>query len=213
MIQRLPTVADDLIRFDEFCVLVADGEKADLIDGVIYRASPDSRIHIGLKGFIFRLISDFMDAQDIDGFAFFSRFACKITDLRSPEPDVGYVRPEHSDRVHDKYMVGGPDIAVEIVSRDSRQRDYGDKRQLYEEAGVDEYWIIDPIQQLAEFLGLREGTYDLLPLKDNRIFQSAVLPGFWLDVRWLFSKPLPKPANCLRQILASKTKSKGRRKK
>lgn len=42
MIQRTP-IAEDLVTFDEFCRLVRDGQKADLIDGVIYMASPDSR--------------------------------------------------------------------------------------------------------------------------------------------------------------------------
>lgn len=213
MIQHLPTLAEDLIRFEDFCVLVADGEKADLIDGVIYMASPDSRINNDLNGFVFRLIADFIDDQNIDGFAFFSRFACKITELRSPEPDVGYVRPERSHLVHEKYMDGGPDIAVEIVSRDSRQRDYGEKKQLYQDAGVQEYWIVDPIQRRVEFLGLKEGQYELIALEDNYIFRSRVLPGFWLDVNWLLARPLPKGADCSRAIASATKKRSGKRRK
>jgi Uma2 family endonuclease len=100
-------------------------------------------------------------------------------------------------------MVGGPDIAVEIVSRDSRQRDYGEKKQLYAEAGVAEYWIIDPLQQRCEFHRLHVGRYALVPLEHNRLFRSAALAGFWLDVEWLLAKSLSNEYEILQEILCS----------
>ena len=109
-------------------------------------------------------------------------------------------------------MEGGPDIAVEIVSRDSKSRDYGEKRQLYESAGVTEYWIVDPIQRRVEFLRLVDGTYEPVPLEDNRIFRTAVIPGFWLDVEWLLAKQVPRGYLCLKKILASGGKRAKRKK-
>jgi Uma2 family endonuclease len=212
MIQRA-RVDDDLVRYRSFRALIGDGQKADLIDGVIYMASPDTRLSNELNSFVFRLIADYIEAQQIDGFAFFSRFACRISDLRAPEPDAGYVVPERAHLVHDNEMEGGPDIAVEVVSRDSRSRDYGEKRELYEAAGVSEYWIIDPLQRRVQFLGLRDGRYELLPLENNSIFRSNVIPGFWLNVDWLLTRPLPAAYRCLQEILASQTKPARKRKK
>lgn len=194
-------VADDLISVEEFYNLVPDGQKADLIDGVIYIASPDSLRANDLTGFVYRLFQDFLEVRGVGGKAFFSRFACKLGEFRAPEPDVGYVRPERVGLVEEGGMRGEPDIAVEIVSRESRHRDYGDKRQLYEESGVSEYWIIDPIQQRVEFLVLEEGRYRLAPLEQNRIFRSRALSGFWIDVDWLLSDPLPPATRCLQFIL------------
>lgn len=212
MVQRYPSSAesfvDDLVRYDTFRAIVGDGQKADLIDGVIYMASPDSRLNNTLNGFLFTLISNYVEARDIDGFVFFSRYACRISDVRAPEPDVGYVRPENADRVHENEMDGGPDIAVEIVSRDSRQRDYGEKLELYQSAGVEEYWIVDPLQQRVQFLVLVEGRYELAPLENNRIFRCGVIPGLWLDVSWLLARPVPRAYRCLQQILAANAKGK-----
>jgi len=217
MVQRIPgfaaPFADDLVRYDTFRAIVGDGQKADLIDGVIYMASPDSRINNKLNGFLFNLISMYIEARDIDGFVFFSRYACRISDIRAPEPDVGYVRPENADRVHENEMEGGPDIAVEIVSRDSVQRDYGEKRELYEAGGVEEYWIVDPRQQRVQFLRLKNGRYDLAPLEENRVFKSSVIPGFWLDVNWLLARPIPKAYRCLEEILATPAKLPRKRKR
>ncbi len=212
MIQRL-TTDDDLVHYDTFRAIVGDGQKADLIDGVIYMASPDSKINNTLNGFLFRLMCDYIEARGIEGFVFFSHYSCRISDIRAPEPDVGYVRPENADRVHENEMDGGPDIAVEIVSRDSVQRDYGEKRELYQAAGVEEYWIVDPRMQRAQFLRLKGGRYELAMLESNRIFRSSVIPGFWLDVNWLLARPVPPAYRCLQEILAAKPKPTRKRKR
>src|SRR5437667_8200038 len=107
MIQRTPT-AHGLVDYKAYRELVKDGEKADLIDGVIYMASPDTRLSNTLNGFLYQLIEGFTAAREIEGFAFFSRFSCKLSDYRAPEPDVGYVRPERVHLVQERHMLGGP---------------------------------------------------------------------------------------------------------
>jgi Uma2 family endonuclease len=194
-------VADDLVTVEQFYALVSDGQKADLIDGVIYMSSPDSRRANKLTLFLAGLFQGFVEARGIGGDVLFSRFAFRLSDFSAPEPDVAYVRPERAGLVDEGGMRGGPDIAVEVVSRESRHRDYDLKRRLYEEAGVSEYWIVDPIQKRVEFLLLEEGRYQLAPLEQNRLFRSRALPGFWIDVDWLLADPLPPATRCLREIL------------
>ena len=99
-------------------------------------------------------------------------------------------------------MLGGPDIAIEVVARESRTRDYVEKRRIYEEAGVREYWIVDPLQARVEILRLGAGGYELVPLQRNRIFVSGVIPGFWIDADWLLAEPIPTAHFCLHQILS-----------
>ena len=195
-----PSIDSDLFTVDEFCRVLPDGQKADLIDGVIYMASPDTRRNDRLGGWIKFLLQGYASAKGL-GEVYGSRFAFELTEFRAPEPDAAFVRAERLSLVGEKRMVGGPDIAVEIVSRDSRQRDYGEKKQLYAEAGVSEYWIIDPLQQRVEFHRLQAGRYELIPLEDNRLFRSAVLEGFWLNVEWLLAEPLPNEYETLQNIL------------
>jgi Uma2 family endonuclease len=81
---------------------------------------------------------------------------------------------------------------VEIVSEDSRTRDRRDKYFEYETAGVREYWMVDPDNREARFLGLGpNGRYAPLPVDQSGVFRSTVLPGFWLRVEWLWQDPLP----------------------
>jgi Uma2 family endonuclease len=192
----------DLVSVEEFFCLVPDGQKADLIDGVIYMASPDTRRSDRLGGLIKFLLQGYAAVKGL-GEVYGSRFAFELTEFRAPEPDVAFVRTERLTLVSDRRMMGGPDIAVEVVSRDSRQRDYGEKKQLYADAGVTEYWIIDPLQQRCEFHRLHEGHYELVPLEHNRIFRSAVLEGFWLDVEWLLAETLPNEYDLLQELVRS----------
>lgn len=191
----------DLVTVEEFYRLVPDGQKADLIDGVIYMASPDTRRHDWLGGFIKFLVQGYVWQKNL-GRVFGSRFAFILSDTFAPEPDIAFVRRERLHLVHEKGMDGGPDLVIEIVSRDSRQRDYVDKKQAYQDAGVSEYWLIDPLQQRVEFFRLTAGRYELVPLEANRIFRSAVLEGFWIDVEWLLADPPPNGYEKLQEVLA-----------
>jgi Uma2 family endonuclease len=192
----------DLVSVEEFFCLVPDGQKADLIDGVIYMASPDTRRSDRLGGWIKFLLQGYAAVKGL-GEVYGSRFAFELTEFRAPEPDVAFVRTARLSLVDERRMVGGPDIAVEVVCRDSRQRDYGEKKQLYIDAGVAEYWIIAPLQQRCEFHRLHAGRYDLVPLENNRLFRSAILEGFWLDVEWLLTESLPNEYEILQEILRS----------
>jgi Uma2 family endonuclease len=196
-----PTETPAPITVEQFVELVEDGQKADLIDGEIFMASPDSP-KSDLIGFFLRTLIQRVAKGRRPGQAFGSRVAFELSRYRCPEPDVSFVLAERLDIIAPGRGVGAPDIAVEIVSDDSIQRDYVRKRVLYEESGVREYWIVDPIANRCLFLVLEGGRFAEAPLLHGRYFQSGVLPGFWLDPRWVLAWPLPDEDECLQKILA-----------
>ena len=61
------------------------------------------------------------------------------------EPDVLFLAKEHLGRLRDSHIEGPADLVVEIVSKESRGRDRGEKFYEYGEGGVPEYWLLDPI--------------------------------------------------------------------
>ncbi len=185
---------------EDFYLLVEDGQKADLIDGVIYLASPDTEISDDLNSFLLTLLRTYT-RQRTGGRVSGSRFCYRLGPHNAPEPDVAWVSARRLKAiVKPKGGFGPPDLAIEIVARDSRSRDYVKKRRLYETSGVSEYWIIDPLKDHYEFLYLVEGVYRPIPIEGG-VVRSHVVPGFWLDVVWLQSRPLPLESDCLRQIL------------
>jgi Uma2 family endonuclease len=102
---------------------------------------------------------------------------------KAREPDVLFIRPDRP-RYHGEYPQG-VDLAVEIVSggSDDRKRDLVTKREEYAAAGIPEYWIIDPHEELIIVLTLDGKIY-----REHRVFRrgesanSVLLPDFAVDV-------------------------------
>src|SRR5581483_3314201 len=170
--------------YEDFCALVRDGEKADLIDGVIHMASPDNTIAGDIFSWLITLMFDYVELFDL-GKVFGSRIACKLSEYNAPEPDILFIRKKHKKRILRGRIDGAPGIAVEIVSPDSVERDYELKLPLYEKYGVEEYWIVDEVNRTATFHRLgADGKYAEVKPR-NGIFRSKVMKGFWLRLEWL----------------------------
>ncbi|HBI43055.1 MAG TPA: hypothetical protein DDY78_09390 [Planctomycetales bacterium] len=186
--------------FEDFCLLVKDGQKADLIDGVIYMASPDNNDANRLCVWLLTLMEMFVEANDL-GDMFVSRSAFRLDGGNSPEPDIAFVRKERLHLVLRGFTDGPPDLAVEIVSPESVERDYKKKRLQYQRAGVLEYWIIDEIEEKVTLLRLAANRVyrEVRPRKG--VLASEAMPGFWLRAEWLWQTPRPKKAKVLKMLL------------
>ena len=121
-----------------------DDIRAELIDGELIFLEAPSSIHQELIGELFFEIKLYIRTNN---------GPCKI--LPSPldvqldcdnrtmlQPDISVIC--HRDRIVKKGVYGAPDLCIEIVSPSSRKRDYEKKRMKYQNAGVREYWIVDP---------------------------------------------------------------------
>lgn len=95
--------------------------------------------------------------------------------------DLSYVAADRLDMVQSKGIYGAPDLLVEILSpgKRSTNRDRVEKRQLYEQFGVQEYWIVHPYEEEIAIYGLQEGKYE-------RLEQSRLLEGVDLNREDIF---------------------------
>ncbi len=91
---------------------------------------------------------------------------------------------------------------VEIISPSSRWIDLQKKKELYARFAIPEYWVIDSFRQVAYFWKNNGGLWEDLPVDEMNIARSAIIPGFWLRVDWLFAEELPEESAVLAAILA-----------
>jgi Uma2 family endonuclease len=202
VIKPMSTVSrQKLYTFDDFCALIREDQKADLIDGVIYMASPENTAATDIFMWLGGLTDFFVRKKKLSRM-FGSRVAFHIDDRNGPEPDLAFVAAKRLRLVKRRRVDGAPDLAIEIVSPESIDRDFVLKRRRYEQAGVREYWIIDELESRVTLLRLgRDGRYkEVRPRKG--VLESKVISGFWLRPAWLWQKELPDPDEVLREILA-----------
>jgi Uma2 family endonuclease len=148
---------------------------------------------------------EFYAEAKVLGEVFGSRVALRLDKINGPEPDIVFILKKNTHRIKRGYINGPADIAVEIVSPDSVDRDYVKKRAQYERFGVTEYWILDEVEQTTTFLRLdKKGKYREVRLRDG-VFRSSVLTGFWFKPDWLWQSPRPKKLEVLQLILGAAT--------
>jgi len=177
------------MAYAEFLEWHPEAQMAEWVDGEAFIMAPPSTRHQDLTLFLGSILRFYVESRGA-GRVFIAPVQMKLG-RSGREPDVLFVSNENKARVEGLYLNGPADLAVEIVSPESRGRDHKEKFREYEQAGVREYWIVDAANRLVQFYALGTSqTYASLPIAQD-VFQSQVIQGLWLDVKWLWQDPLP----------------------
>ncbi|MBA3946349.1 MAG: Uma2 family endonuclease [Herpetosiphonaceae bacterium] len=134
----------------------------------------------------FLLFAFFTWVQQIGGTVLYAPLRLQIRARKFREPDLLLVRNADDPRRQNAYWLGA-DLVVEIVSPDDPERDTQVKRDEYAEAGIPEYWIVNPEDETVMVLRLEGVQY-----VEHGIFRrgdaasSALLTGFTIDVNAVF---------------------------
>lgn len=139
---------EEIYTIDDIYAL-AEGERAELIDGKIYYMAPPSRTHQRILGAVYRKIADYIDIHQGTCEVNIAPFAVFLN-----KDDINYVEPDISvicdpSKLDEKGCHGAPDWIIEIVSPGGRSMDYYKKLLKYNTAGVIEYWVVDPEKKLV----------------------------------------------------------------
>ncbi len=121
-----------------------DGQRAELIDGVIYDMTPPNRMHQELVSQFTKTIGQYIDKNNGLCKVYPAPFAVFLNndDKNYVEPDISVICDKN--KLDDRGCNGAPDFIIEVVSPSSRKMDYSNKMTLYSNSGVREYWIVDP---------------------------------------------------------------------
>lgn len=90
-------------------------------------------------------------------------------------------------KIDERGCNGAPDLIVEILSPSTSKKDVKDKFEIYEESGVNEYWIVEPLDKLIDVFVLKEGKYQFIKkYVEDDIIQSLTLPEIVIDLKNVF---------------------------
>ena len=121
-----------------------ESERAELIEGQLYAMAPPNYKHQKLVSELTQIIGNYIKAHHGKCEIIPSPFAVNLdaNDKNWVEPDISIICDK--SKITNRGCIGAPDYIIEIVSPSSRRMDYNRKNGLYMDAGVREYWIVDP---------------------------------------------------------------------
>ncbi len=188
------------MTYEEFLDWADEDTYAEWVDGKVERMSPASVQHQKVSGFLASLLRLYAEDNGA-GQVLAAPFQMRLSDVRrGREPDLLFVLHQNEGRLQNSYLDGPADVAIEIISPESALRDRGAKYAEYEAGGVREYWIVDADARRADFFVLdAEGRYQRASPVSGGNYTSAVLPGFWVNIGWLWQTPLPSVRSVLKE--------------
>lgn len=124
-----------------------EGERAELIGGKLYAMAPPNRMHQELVSAFNQVLRNHIDSKGGSCRVYPAPFAVNLDASNEDwvEPDISVICDK--SKLTDRGCSGAPDFIIEIVSPTSRKHDYAGKNALYSQAGVREYWIVDPVKK------------------------------------------------------------------
>ena len=154
----------DALRKEEIYTIedifaLPDGERAELIDGKIYYMAPPTWKHQRISGYLHNQIYNYIRSNNGQCEVLAAPFAVflKDDDINYLEPDISVIcDPSKLDDIGCK---GAPDLIMEILSPSTNRHDKLTKFNLYQRAGVREYWIVDPVSKSVQIFVLEDGHY------------------------------------------------------
>lgn len=167
-IEQVPKTALDVFR------LLPEGTSCEVIDNILYMSPAPKYDHQRLLGLLYRILSAHVEKLNI-GEVIISPFDVYFEELLSAvQPDVLVVlNKNRSILKEDGYIHGSPDIIIEVLSVD-KKRDLVQKKNLYEKAGVTEYFTVNPENREIDSWLLKENKYKL-QYTDIGKFKSSIL--------------------------------------
>lgn len=170
---------DEIYTIDDIYAL-PDGKRAELIDGRIYYMAPPSWKHQRISGKLYQEIANYIDNKNGNCQALTAPFAVFLND-----DDINYVEPDISVicntlKLDEKGCHGAPDWIIEIVSPSSKTMDCFIKLFKYRNAGVKEYWIVDPAKSLTAVYNFERETMEEYPFGEE--VPVGIYEGFSINL-------------------------------
>jgi Uma2 family endonuclease len=166
-------------------------ERVELYKGKIFEMSPaPASRHQRLLGKVNYPIYSFLEEKNCEVFQ--APFDVRLKRNTDDKKNITVVQPDicvicDPEKIDERGCNGAPDLVVEILSPGNSKKEMKLKFDLYEEAGVLEYWIVDPEKEIVLQYVLENGQYtNHRPLTSDDILNSKVLEGFKLDLSKVF---------------------------
>lgn len=191
------------IEFEQRYQQMPDVKKAELIEGMVYMASPlRFTQHAEPHALIMTWLGTYWSATP--GIKVGDNATVRLDAENEPQPDalLRITVDGQSTISEDGYVEGAPELIVEIAAS-TASIDLNDKLKVYRRNQVQEYLVWRVYDREFDWFRLREGKYIKLQPNDKGIICSEYFPGLWLAKEALLTGDLAQVLAILQQGLKS----------
>lgn len=175
--------------YADYLRLPDDGNRYEIIDGVLYMQAAPGTDHQNTLMEIVLALGDHVRTHKL-GRLYTAPYSVRLNPAAQPvQPDIMFVSTDRLPPPGSAGLSVPPDLVVEILSPSTRRRDMSVKLLAYEQGGVREYWIVDPVALTVTVYAFVDDRpeYDLIGVFTVRdSLKSVVLPDLALPVDGLF---------------------------
>ncbi|WP_420455639.1 Uma2 family endonuclease [Rubrivirga sp.] len=187
---RVDEMTSEPASFETFLAL-PEGTPAQYLDGQIYTSPAPRPRHQDVVQNLYRALREY--ASEHSGYAGVAPFDVYLAPERAVQPDVLYLSSDRRDRISERGIEGAPTLVAEVLSPSTAYLDVSVKRTAYEEAEVEELWVIDPGEQTVMVLTRehpgRTGLARTAYVYEAGPVASTALAGFEVEAADLFARP------------------------
>jgi len=152
----------------------------EFTDGMIEVLPMPTDKHQVIIALLYELLTTFL--RPLGGKVLFAPLRLQVRQGKQREPDILLVRDASDPRRQNRFWLGA-DLVVEVVSPDDPARDTVEKVTDYTEAGIPEYWIVNPEDETITVLSLQGQAYVTHGIfRRGDIASSVLLAGFTAEV-------------------------------
>ena len=165
-----------------------EGAPYQLIQGALIREPAPGPYHQILCQRIGFELAQFVEARNL-GVVLLAPIEVYFSETEVYQPDLLYISKGRLQIIGERKIEAAPDLVGEILSPTSAYYDLRHKMQVYEEFGVQEYWIVDPMDTCVEVYRNEAGEFRrICRARGQGLVHSSLLVGFEIDVEKLFRK-------------------------
>ncbi len=159
--------------------------RAELINGQFYDMSAPSRMHQRILMFLSNKIANYINAKNGACEVYSAPFAVQLFQDNKTvvEPDISVICDPN--KLTDRGCTGAPDWIIEITSPSNSSHDYVKKLNLYMDAEVREYWIVDPAQKRVCGYCLAKEQFKMTTHTFQDNIKAGIYDDFWIDMKEL----------------------------
>jgi Uma2 family endonuclease len=166
-------------------------ERVELLRGKIRQMSTTSRLHQGIATGLTRVFANALWKSTCKVYA--APFDVRLTRAYKDKEVITVVQPDlcvicDPSKLDARGCNGAPDLVIEILSPGNSRTEMRDKFDLYQEAGVLEYWIVNPTEKMIQVWKLNEqGFFIGLPPKvEGDVVTTPIIANLQVDVTEAF---------------------------